>query len=258
MSKKQLQNGSWHFKLSKFTIISFMAVCLCPAIFAQKAKRVEFFHGRNSSLQIADFNKMKAPNATSRKLKLKDYGNEELGNPLPVSFGYQFGWLNHASHLSFIGEIGWNYWHFITQQADEADNGHNIHALKPGASLMYHIGNFTTKKNKVRGLISVGANYNWNFKYKSAISNDKSAINSGISSVYGIGFEYLNYGSADFYQNGKYIGSGKARLYFALLLKYERSHYNFFNSDYSLNDIYIFEDWKSNFGALYLSVIHKF
>ena len=260
MNKKKiiLQSRNWLFRFGQFAFISFLAVWLCPALHAQKAKRVEFFQQINPSIQIVDIKKLDAPNATLRKLKFKDFGNEELGNPITLGLAYQFGWLNNAAHISFIGDIGWNYWHFITQQMDEAENAHHIHSLKPGASLMYHIGNFTASKKKVRGLVSVGANYNWNFNYKSAMTTDNAAINNGLSSVYGIGIEYLNNEIVSIQDNyGRYSGSVEAKFYVACLLKYEHSHYNFFNTDYSLNNVKIFDDWQSKFGTLYLSLIIK-
>ena len=259
MKKKKsiLKNGNWLNSLAKFTIISFVVAWLCPALNAQKANRVEFFSGLSLSPQIVDFKKMDAPNTSVRKIKFKDFGNEELGNPFNFGLAYQFGWLNHAAHISFIGEMGWNYWSFITKKMDETEIGHKIHSLKPGASFMYHIGNFTKKGSKVRGLISVGANYNWNFNYKSALTNDNAAIKSGISSIYGIGFEYLNNEVVDVSTSESYY-KVDARIYIACLLKYEHSHYNFFNTGYSLNNINVFDGWHSNFGALYLSLIFTF
>ena len=146
------------------------------------------------------------------------------------SAGYHIGWLSR------ISPIGFDF------QADFAQEGYELkfpdieEKMKTtkqmlSTTLLAKIRLMKYESNRINPVIGIGGSYNYTLRYKDDITHDKDALNNGFTGIIDLGF--IN-----------------TEAHIQWSLRYEHTFYNFYNKDFELNGMKIYEDSKSTFGRI--------
>lgn len=164
--------------------------------------------------------------------KIKSDGNNYLGFKAKdlfrdIEYTLKIGWQPEQIPVGFYARIGYRHENFQTRLDETHEwTKHRLNCLRPGVCIRISPLENMIREYGVCPILDIGSNYDYYLSYKGEYGNDKSQLNNGISTFFGIGVKS---------EHGN-----------SLMLTLDRQNYNLFNKDYEVDGLKPYEDVKTN------------